>query len=250
MRELREDTFPWNKNNDAHEHVERILDIVSLFNILGVTHDVVLLRVFSITLTGAAKRWVDRLPPGTINTWDLLKKAFIHRKVSNGSSNRIAAIISKLDGLGRDMKKLKENVHVIQVGCETCGGAYLNKECPLHEEVIFANNEAPTDETSSNGTNELYGVSFIFNDNVHISKETKEGPSKVLPCQLPPKELSPGSFTLLCTIGSLNIYAMADVGSNVNIMPRSMFNHLKLTNLKETSILVEMVDMTKMPLWE
>ncbi|GJV83793.1 hypothetical protein Tco_1523691 [Tanacetum coccineum] len=28
------------------------------------------------------------------------------------------------------MKKLKENVHAIQVGCENCGGAHLNKECP------------------------------------------------------------------------------------------------------------------------
>ncbi|GJZ94747.1 hypothetical protein Tco_0666950 [Tanacetum coccineum] len=46
MRELREDTFSGNKDEDAH---------------------------------GAAKRWVDRLAPGTINTWDLLKKAFIQR---------------------------------------------------------------------------------------------------------------------------------------------------------------------------
>ncbi|GKA70070.1 hypothetical protein Tco_0776134 [Tanacetum coccineum] len=33
------------------------------------------------------------------------------------------------------MKKLKVNVHVIQVGCENCGGAHFNKECPFHEEV-------------------------------------------------------------------------------------------------------------------
>ncbi|GKG47742.1 hypothetical protein Tco_0507227, partial [Tanacetum coccineum] len=38
-----------------------------------------MLCVFPITLTGAAKRWVDRLSPGTINTWDLLKNAFIQR---------------------------------------------------------------------------------------------------------------------------------------------------------------------------
>ncbi|GKD14963.1 hypothetical protein Tco_1199370 [Tanacetum coccineum] len=75
--ELREDTFLGNKNDDAHECVERILDIVSLFNIPGVSHEVVMLHVFPITLTGAAKRWVDRLPPGTINTWDMLKHAFI-----------------------------------------------------------------------------------------------------------------------------------------------------------------------------
>ncbi|GJZ30791.1 retrotransposon protein, putative, ty1-copia subclass [Tanacetum coccineum] len=45
MRELREDTFSGNKNDDAHEHVERVLDIVGLFNIPGVTHDAVMLRV-------------------------------------------------------------------------------------------------------------------------------------------------------------------------------------------------------------
>jgi hypothetical protein len=32
-----------------------------------------------MTLTGAAKRWIDRLPVGTINTWALLKKKFIQR---------------------------------------------------------------------------------------------------------------------------------------------------------------------------
>ncbi|GJS37689.1 hypothetical protein Tco_0536071 [Tanacetum coccineum] len=46
MRELREDTFSGNKDEDAHDHIDRIL---------------------------------NRLTPGTINTWDLLKKAFIQR---------------------------------------------------------------------------------------------------------------------------------------------------------------------------
>ncbi|GKG24510.1 hypothetical protein Tco_0395138 [Tanacetum coccineum] len=33
------------------------------------------------------------------------------------------------------MKKLKENMHAIQVGCQTCEGAHLDKECPLNEDV-------------------------------------------------------------------------------------------------------------------
>nr|GEY83952.1 DNA-binding pseudobarrel domain-containing protein [Tanacetum cinerariifolium] len=33
------------------------------------------------------------------------------------------------------LTKLKENVHTIQVGCQTCVGAHLDKECPLNEEV-------------------------------------------------------------------------------------------------------------------
>ncbi|GJX51504.1 zinc knuckle CX2CX4HX4C containing protein [Tanacetum coccineum] len=340
MRELREETFLGNKNENAHEHVERILDFVSLFNIPGVTHDVIMLRVFPITLTRAGKRWVDRLPLGTINTWDLLKKAFIQRycppskmakqlkeihnfkqedsqgpipnktpaqaldaiqtiadhsrkwhdestsrKISNGSSDGIAAITNKLDSLGRDMKKLKENMHDIQVGCETYRGAHLNKECLLHEELIFddkkpslkelmnkhlkeltrrrakmkewmkkqqestdmntrnqnaslknlktqteqlakeyqskaanelpnlsigqckaifANDEALRDETTSDGTNELDGVSFISNDNELVSKKNDKEPLEVLPCHLPSKQLSLGSFTLPCTIGDPN----------------------------------------------
>nr|GEX15215.1 hypothetical protein [Tanacetum cinerariifolium] len=75
MRELREDTFSANKTDDAHEHVERVLDIVSLFNIPGVTHDAVMLYVFPITFIRAAKRWVDRVSPRTIDSWDLFKKA-------------------------------------------------------------------------------------------------------------------------------------------------------------------------------
>ncbi|GKC55487.1 protein kinase-like domain, concanavalin A-like lectin/glucanase domain protein [Tanacetum coccineum] len=192
MRELREDTFFENKNDDAHEHVERFLDIVSLLNILGVSHDAVMLRVFPITLTGAAKRWVDRLPLGTVDSWDLLKNAFIqrycspsrtakqlekirnfkqegdetlyqawewyndllykcpthdisnHQKWHDGSSIRsiegsssegITAIVNKLENPGQDMKKLKESVHAIQVGCQTCEGAHLDKDSPLNEEV-------------------------------------------------------------------------------------------------------------------
>nr|GEW94064.1 hypothetical protein [Tanacetum cinerariifolium] len=144
MRELREDTFSGNKNDDAYEHVERVLDIVSLFNISGVTHDAVMLRVFPITLIEAVKRYC---PPSKtakqleeIHNFkkegdETLYQALERRRVSNDSSTGITAIKNKLDNLGRDMKKLKDNMHAIQVGCDKCRGAYLNKECPLHEEV-------------------------------------------------------------------------------------------------------------------
>ncbi|GJY59465.1 hypothetical protein Tco_0459357 [Tanacetum coccineum] len=53
----------------------------------------------------------------------------------SSNSEGIAAIVNKLENLGRDMKKLKENVHAIQVGCQSCEGAHLDKDCPLNEEV-------------------------------------------------------------------------------------------------------------------
>ncbi|GKF28312.1 hypothetical protein Tco_0094654, partial [Tanacetum coccineum] len=50
------------------------------------------------------------------------------RKIGSSSSNDgLAALVNKLDNLGRDMKKLRESVHVIQVGCQICKGSHLNK---------------------------------------------------------------------------------------------------------------------------
>nr|GFA80425.1 hypothetical protein [Tanacetum cinerariifolium] len=76
-------------------------------------------------------------------------------------------------------------------------------------------------------------------------KNEKEGISRALPCQLPPKKLNPRSFTLPCTIGSFNFYAMKDLGTSLNSMPVSIFEHLKLANLKKPDMLVEMTVMTK-----
>nr|GEV04086.1 zinc knuckle CX2CX4HX4C [Tanacetum cinerariifolium] len=80
----------------------------------------------------AAKRWVDKLTLGAVNTWDLLKKAFIQ---SSSNSDGLAVIVSKLENLECDMKKLKETVHAIQVRCQICEGPYLDKDCPLNKEV-------------------------------------------------------------------------------------------------------------------
>ena len=79
MRELRANPFSGNRDEDAYEHVENVLYITSLFNISGVSHDAIMLRVFPMTLTGAARRWIERLPAEAINTWALLKKHFIQR---------------------------------------------------------------------------------------------------------------------------------------------------------------------------
>ena len=44
------------------------------------------------------------------------------------------AFTNKLENLGREMKKLKESIHAIQVWCDICKGAHLAKDCPLTEE--------------------------------------------------------------------------------------------------------------------
>ncbi|GJU46828.1 putative ribonuclease H-like domain-containing protein [Tanacetum coccineum] len=79
MSELRCNLFAGTYDEDAHEHVRRVLEITDLFHILGVTRDAAMLRVFPITLTRATRRWKNMLPAWSISTWDLLDKAFIRK---------------------------------------------------------------------------------------------------------------------------------------------------------------------------
>ncbi|GKE90286.1 phospholipase-like protein, partial [Tanacetum coccineum] len=106
-------------------------------------------------------------------------------------------------------------------------------ECKL----VYTNKNIQV-EAPSCGIKKVKGVAFVAEKEEVITSGT-------LPCQLPPKELNPESFTLPCTISNLNLYAMADLGASVNIMPKSIFEHLKLANLKETIMVIEIADMTK-----
>ncbi|GKA75343.1 reverse transcriptase domain-containing protein [Tanacetum coccineum] len=178
-----------------------------------------------------------------------------------------------------------------KVGCQICEGPYLDKDCPLNQEVKQveeADNRPPygdkrqileellakhqeesarrstkmeikqltkeihsdkilnssseqiktvTSDQETSGLNKLHGVSFISGP----GSNTPE----VLQHQLPPKELNPGSFTLPYTIGKFNFYAMVDLGASINVVPRSIFEHLHLIDLKKKNMLCEMADMSK-----
>ncbi|GJY75184.1 hypothetical protein Tco_0480300 [Tanacetum coccineum] len=77
MRELREETFSGNKDEDTHDHIDRFLSIVGLFNIPRVLKDAVMLQVFPFTLIGETQQNVGgQLTPGTNLFLRSLNKAF------------------------------------------------------------------------------------------------------------------------------------------------------------------------------
>nr|GEW68392.1 hypothetical protein [Tanacetum cinerariifolium] len=100
MRELREDTFSGNKNEDAHDHVDRVLSIKP--STLGTSLKKPLSKAIQ-TMDNHSQKWHEGSSSRNIN--------------NSSDTDGLVAAISKLDNLGRDMKKLKENVHAIQVGC-------------------------------------------------------------------------------------------------------------------------------------
>ncbi|GJX16246.1 hypothetical protein Tco_0217078 [Tanacetum coccineum] len=102
MRELREDTFFENKDEDAHDHIDWVLSIVGLFNIpkgpipeIRPTKALIVIQ----TMADHSQKWHD------------------------GSTSRNIKSSSSNDGLPA------------LVGCQICEGPHLEKDCPLNEVV-------------------------------------------------------------------------------------------------------------------
>ncbi|GJT48661.1 hypothetical protein Tco_0974818 [Tanacetum coccineum] len=79
LKELRDNTFSGSDNEDANEHIEKVLEIVDLFHIPEITQDQIMLQTFPMSLTRAASRWLRNEPSGSIITWEVLKKKFLSK---------------------------------------------------------------------------------------------------------------------------------------------------------------------------
>ncbi|GJX87824.1 putative ribonuclease H-like domain-containing protein [Tanacetum coccineum] len=79
LKELRDYTFSGSDNEDTNEHIEKVLEIVDLFHIPEINQDQIMLRDFPMSLTRAASRWLRNEPPGSIITWEVLKKKFLSK---------------------------------------------------------------------------------------------------------------------------------------------------------------------------
>ncbi|KAJ8752916.1 hypothetical protein K2173_008651 [Erythroxylum novogranatense] len=67
--------------------------------------------------------------------------------------------------------------------------------------------------------------------------------STILSRKLPPKLKDPGSFTIPCVIGDLNIdKALMDLGASINLIPLSVFRKLGLAEPKPTTISLQLAD--------
>ncbi|GJZ69802.1 retrovirus-related pol polyprotein from transposon TNT 1-94 [Tanacetum coccineum] len=140
LKELRENTFSGSDHEDANEHIEKVLEIVDLFHVPNITVDQLMLRVFPISLTGAASRWLRNEPTGSIKTWEDLKTKFLNKYCPPG----------------RTAKKMEEINNFQQEPDETLYQAWerfkeLLMKCPQHyltemqEVILFYNGlDVPT----------------------------------------------------------------------------------------------------------
>ncbi|GJV29726.1 hypothetical protein Tco_1386174 [Tanacetum coccineum] len=114
LKELRENTFSGSDNEDANEHIEKIL------NSRGVvpTKTTVDAKTAIQEMVEYSQKWHNGASRGR------------RTKTSDG----LAAIQAQLNNLGREIKKVNDKVYAAKVGCEQCKGPHQTKDCPLKEE--------------------------------------------------------------------------------------------------------------------
>ncbi|GJT50495.1 reverse transcriptase domain-containing protein [Tanacetum coccineum] len=71
--------FDGRTKTDPYKHIHEFLGICDMIKYRDTENEAVRLMMFSLSLTGEAKRWLDELNEGTIETWDELRTAFISR---------------------------------------------------------------------------------------------------------------------------------------------------------------------------
>ncbi|GJS67166.1 zinc finger, CCHC-type containing protein [Tanacetum coccineum] len=105
LKELRTNTFSGSDDEDANEHIEKVLEIVDLFHIPNITIDQVMLRAFPMSLTRAASRWLRNELTGLITTWDGLKTKFLNKYCPP------ARTAKKMEEINNFQQELDENLY-------------------------------------------------------------------------------------------------------------------------------------------
>ncbi|GJQ99308.1 reverse transcriptase domain-containing protein [Tanacetum coccineum] len=134
LKELRTNTFSGSDHEDANEHIEKVLEIMDLFHILNITIDQVMLRVFPMSLTGAASQWLRNKPTGSITTWEDLKTRFLSKYCPP------ARTAKKMEEINNFKQEPNENLYQaweqFKEHLMKCPQHYLTN---MHEVVLFYN---------------------------------------------------------------------------------------------------------------
>ncbi|GJZ96491.1 hypothetical protein Tco_0668825 [Tanacetum coccineum] len=164
LKELRENTFSGSDNEDANEHIEKVLKIVDLFHVPNITKmeeinkfqkepDETIYQAwerFKELLMNCPQHYLTEMQEVILfyNGLDVPTRQILDSRgvvptktaadakkaIQEMTFDRLAAIQAQLNNLEKDIKKVNEKVYAAQVGCEQCKGPYYTKDFPLKEE--------------------------------------------------------------------------------------------------------------------
>ncbi|GJR68680.1 hypothetical protein Tco_0014745 [Tanacetum coccineum] len=258
LKELRENTFSGSNHEDANEHIEKVLEIILDSRGAILTKTTADVKVAIQEMVEYSQRWHI----GTSKTR------------STKTYDGLAAIQAQLNNLGREIKKVNENVYVAQEGDIK---QQIRDSIKGTTQILLTKNEASMDASIRNQGASITTLKIQIGQmskNRTLMYETRQT-TIPFPCHLngyycdekkgsygpqlseayseashidnsiPRKEKYPGSFTLPCFINNVCFdNALVDLGANVSVMPLSTYLNLGLGELAHNKLIVELADRT------
>ncbi|GJV23577.1 DNA/RNA polymerases superfamily protein [Tanacetum coccineum] len=281
LKELRDNTFSGSENEDANEHIERVLEIVDLFTTPNVTQDQLMLCVFPISLTGAASRcgpyysedcplkeegntleeaYYTQFGVPFLNAgrYKAAAPGFYQRENGNPSYQERRHTMEELLKTNIPLiRRIEPNRYAVSsqqkddkmqlIKLRRASIPFLGrlKEYGYDENEVFKGLK----KLQVNSEESATSLKRLLKEKTRIEEEIKatmnEHYSEIIKDDLPPKEKDLESFTLPCKINDMCFdKALADLGASVSVIPYSTFSNLGLGKLAPTKLIIELADKT------
>nr|GEU30708.1 hypothetical protein [Tanacetum cinerariifolium] len=220
LKELRDNTFSGLDNKDANKHIENVLDIVDLFHIPNMTQDQIMLRVFLVSLTGAASRWLRNEPTGL--KYHSTKEKDIEQ-LHRDSTKETMEILRKR----RQTMKESLNKFMVKSAKRHDENSNLIKEIRASMDVAIRNQGA--------------SIKALEIQIGEISKVLQEKGSGSLPGST---ETNPKVHvkSISTTVEADTTLIHPDLGASISVMPYSTFTNLSLGKLAPTKLIIKLAD--------
>ncbi|XP_027915170.1 uncharacterized protein LOC114174533, partial [Vigna unguiculata] len=110
---------------DPYHHLKEFHVVCSSMRPTTVTEEHIKLKAFPFSLQDAAKNWLYCLPPGSINTWETLKRLFLEKFFP---ASRVAAIRKDIYGIRQqERESLHEYWERFKKLCASCPHHQINE---------------------------------------------------------------------------------------------------------------------------
>ncbi|GJT91103.1 reverse transcriptase domain-containing protein [Tanacetum coccineum] len=157
------------ENDDPHSHIRRFTKITQTVKLNNVPSDVVKLLLFSFSLEGAARTWLEKEPPNSITTWNDLVSKFVNRFFPPSKTTNLRNEITRFQQrFGETFSEAWDRFKDLLNKCPHYGFS------PLHQIDTFYNSLNQSDQDSLNSAVGVSSASGSSTQDAAITALTKQ----------------------------------------------------------------------------
>nr|GEU47386.1 reverse transcriptase domain-containing protein [Tanacetum cinerariifolium] len=243
------------ERENPRTHINKFKRITSTLKFRDVPNDVIKLMMFSYSLKGNARVWIDKLADQILTLVDIFAKKIVTPAL-------VKAVVESCVTCGGEFKNeiqntmktqqtvLMEQQNAFQNNLQNMLSGFfrINPQLQkfflffqdLHFDISFADALLLMPKFASTIKSLLTNKDKLF----ELAKiPLNENCSAMLLKKLPEKLGDPGKFLIPCDFLRMDVcHALADLGASINILPLSIWKKLSLSELTPTQMTLELAD--------